>query len=216
MARKDRYDASNLPEAEWEPGSRRLVLRNLLGIKRKSDMDRVEAEALQKATNACLRLYSKDHRFTVEDLHRMHRLWLGDIYPWAGSYRNVNMSKGGFLFAVAEHIPKLMHALEQEVLAKCTPCRPGPLEWTTTNLARVHVEFVLVHPFREGNGRLARLLTTLMVLQADLPLLDFSSIQSGAGKNAYFKAVRAGMKKDYDPMAIIMKRVIEETLRRQA
>ena len=81
------------------------------------------------------------------------------------------------------------------------------------SLARVHVEFVLVHPFREGNGRLARLLTTLMALQADLPLLDFSFIQGGRGKSAYFKAVRAGIKKDYAPMITVMKRVIEGTLR---
>jgi hypothetical protein len=38
----DRYDASGLVEAQFEPGSRRRVLKNLLGIKRKHEMDRME------------------------------------------------------------------------------------------------------------------------------------------------------------------------------
>jgi len=42
-------------------------------------------------------------------------------------------------------------------------------------LAVVHTELVLIHPFRaEGNGRVARMLATLMALQAGLPPLDFS------------------------------------------
>jgi len=35
-----------------------------------------------------------------------------------------------------------------------------------TALAEVHAELILIHPFREGNGRLARLLALLMALQA--------------------------------------------------
>ncbi|TAK86063.1 MAG: hypothetical protein EPO20_09750 [Betaproteobacteria bacterium] len=31
-------------------------------------------------------------------------------------------------------------------------------------LAETHVELVLIHPFREGNGRIARALSTLMAL----------------------------------------------------
>ncbi len=36
-------------------------------------------------------------------------------------------------------------------------------------MAVTHTELILVHPFREGNGRLTRLLNTLMALQAGLP-----------------------------------------------
>ena len=41
MTRTDRYDASGLIEAQFEPGSRGRVLKNLLGIKRKREMDGV-------------------------------------------------------------------------------------------------------------------------------------------------------------------------------
>ena len=40
-------------------------------------------------------------------------------------------------------------------------------------LALTHAEFVLIHPFREGSGRLVRLLSTLMAVQASLPALDY-------------------------------------------
>ena len=35
-----------------------------------------------------------DQRFTAEDIRRMHRLWLREIYSWVGEYRQVNMAKG--------------------------------------------------------------------------------------------------------------------------
>jgi hypothetical protein len=54
-------------------------------------------------------------------------------------------------------------------------------------LAEVHAELILVHPFRDGNGRLARLVALLMALQAGLPPLDFSPM-AGRGKRVYIAA----------------------------
>ena len=44
------------------------------------------------------------------------------IYAWAGNYRTVTMSKGGFPFAVVTQIPSLMEKFEQQYLQKYTPC----------------------------------------------------------------------------------------------
>jgi cell filamentation protein len=44
----DRYDVSDLPEAQFEPGSNDQVLRNRLGIISKQEMDAVEARALER------------------------------------------------------------------------------------------------------------------------------------------------------------------------
>ena len=63
----------------------------------------------------------------------------------------------------------------------------------------------------EGNGRIARLLTVLMGLQAGLPPLDFSVFQ-GLKREEYFAAVQAGMDRDYKPMEKIFNGVIEWTL----
>jgi len=91
-----------------------------------------------------------------------------------------------------------------------TPCRFDAREAVVKALAEVHVELVLIHPFREGNGRIARLLSMLMGLQAGLPPLDFSGLQ-GVKREAYFAAVQSGMDRDYEPMERILSEVIEWT-----
>jgi cell filamentation protein len=81
-------------------------------------------------------------------------------------------------------------------------------------LAIVHVELLLIHPFREGNGRLARMLASLMALQAKLPLLDFKLLK-GRKKEDYFTAVRSGLDRNYGPMEKIFDEVIAWTVRGQ-
>lgn len=49
MSVDDRYDVAGLPEAQFEPGSDGMVLKNLLGITSKQTMDEAEARALEQA-----------------------------------------------------------------------------------------------------------------------------------------------------------------------
>src|ERR1700688_2299405 len=113
---KDRYDVSDLPEVQFEPGSRGLVLKNLLGIKRRKEMEALETDQYERALDACAHWYRRNHRFASRDLLDMHRQWLGGIYSWAGTYRHVNISKGNFSFAAAAHIPSLMNEFEKTIL----------------------------------------------------------------------------------------------------
>ena len=62
--------------------------------------------------------YDIQHQFNKTNICKLHQLWLGRIYSWAGEYRNVNMSKGGFQFASAHLIPKLMEDFEKNILKK--------------------------------------------------------------------------------------------------
>ena len=162
-----RYDPAGV-DAPFEPGSRRRVLRNLLGITRVRDMNLAESQALELAQEAAIDRFGPEHRFTAVNICALHRLWLGPTYAWAGEYRSVNIGKAGFQFAHAPLIPRLMAELERGVLARCTPCRPGSDAQLADVLAEVHAELVVVHPFRDGNGRLARLLALLMALQTAL------------------------------------------------
>ena len=78
-------------------------------------------------------------------------------------------------------------------------------------MGEAHVELVLIHPFRDGNGRIARALSTLMALQAGLPLLDLSPI-TGKRRTDYFAAIQAGMDRNYSPIAGIFEQLIERSL----
>jgi cell filamentation protein len=207
-----RYDATHLPEGQFEPGSQGRVLKNLIGIKRKREMDEVEAREQLRALRQLIGIYDEAHVFTAGDIQKIHRIWLEPIYPWAGEYRQVNVSKDGFPFAAAREIPKLMAELEQGPLRNFTPCRFDSDNQVVEALAVLHTELMLIHPFREGNGRTGRLLAILMGLQAKLPPLDFRSIK-GKKRQEYFAAVRAGMGEDYEPMKQTFSDVVRLTRR---
>ena len=121
MRVKGRYNVSGLTEAQFEPGSDGKVLRNLVGIINIEEMEIAEANALAQAMDNILRQYHQEHRFTADDICFLHKSWLGEIYEWAGQYRQVNISKGGFPFAMAAQVPKLMNQLEEKHLKKYTP-----------------------------------------------------------------------------------------------
>lgn len=197
----DRYAAQGV-ETEFEPGSRGRVLRNHLGIRSVSEAARIESQALYAATQQLIDETTPNHRFTAKDVCRIHRLWLGDIYPWVGQYRSVNIAKGDFMFAVANEVPRLMAQFERGPLREFTPCLTHSTEEQGHALAIVHAELILIHPFREGNGRCARLLSTLIGMQAGLPPLDFAGIE-GRGKRRYVAAIHAALGRDYGPMTSV-------------
>lgn len=209
-----RYAAEG-PEAEFEPGARGRVLRNLAGIRLVRRMQERESEALLAATEFMIDSTRQNQRFSANDIRAMHKTWLGDIYPWAGEYRQVNITKGDFMFAAAGQVPRLMRAFESGPLQEFTPCGFENMGEQSRALAVVHAELILIHPFREGNGRCARLLSVLMGLQAGLPALDFGDIR-GAEKRRYIAAIHAALDRDYAPMAAVFRRVIERTLRIEA
>jgi cell filamentation protein len=207
----DRYYTSNLPEDQYEPGSNGTVLRNLLGITSPEQMEIHETSELWIIQNKLFENIEIDQSFTVADICHMHKEWLGRIYVWAGVPRGVNLSKGGFDFAMARVIPSLLDEFERLQLRRYTPCKFDSREEVAHALAEVHVELMLIHPFREGNGRLGRLLATLMALQAGLPQLEFSEM-IGYRKEEYFAAVRAGLDRNYQPMKKLFSDVIERSV----
>lgn len=77
------------------------------------------------------------------------------------------------------------------------------VEWTTTNrdeknlhplitVALFVVVFLAIHPFQDGNGRLSRILTTLLLLQAGYAYVPYSSLESviEQSKEAYYLGLR--------------------------
>jgi len=175
-------------------------------------MAKQEKEAQLRVLDRLTDIYQGDRRITSADICMIHKIWLGDIYEWAGRYRQVKMDKDGFPFAYPEQILKLMTEFEEGPLRQFTPCLFKSREEVIKALAVVHTELVLIHPFREGNGRVARMLAILMALQAGLPPLDFGGL-TGRKKKEYIEAIHAGFQGNYEPMEKIFESVIRRTLR---
>jgi len=193
----NRYQAGE-SQGAFQPGSHDRVLRNKLGVTTPEDMAELELMLLQKLYEAVLADVSPSEALTLAHLKTWHRRWLGNVYEWAGQERSVNMNKGGFHFAVAAQIPRLLTLFERDCLARFTPCHRLEREDLIEAIAVPHVEFILIHPFREGNGRLSRLLADVMAVQAGQGPLDYSAWD--AGKIGYFTAIQAGVAGDYTPM----------------
>jgi len=207
----DRYDTSSTTEGQYQPGSDDKVLLNKLGISDMTQMEELEFDLLGELQEQLLKELGMDQRISAQELCSWHRRWLRSVYNWAGKYRSVNIGRGGFTFAGAHLIPKLMADFEHQYLDKYTPCNELGKDVLIEALAICHVELVLIHPFREGNGRLARLLATVMVLQTDGPLLDFKIMEQD--KDCYIQAIHAGHEMDYKPMKQIFSEILKDSLR---
>jgi len=208
-----KYDTEGMDEGEFEPGSHNRVLKNLLHLRSKKASDEAEWRALESTQAIILDRYSKSHRFTSSDFRKIHKIWLGNIYKWAGSYRNVNLSKNGFPFAASNLIPNLMKKFEKNELKKFTPCNFKNEEDVIEAISIVHCEFIIIHPFREGNGRIGRLLSGLMAMQADLPMLDYTYMTGKHRKN-YISAIHTAVDKNYEPMKSVFRSIIQKTLKK--
>lgn len=103
----DRYEAEGA-QGSFQAGSDQQVLSNKLGISDPEEMDDAELTLLEKLYQQVLIERLPARSITVQDLRDWHRYWLGNIYPWAGEIRAVNLGKDGFFFAAAPQIPRLL------------------------------------------------------------------------------------------------------------
>lgn len=101
-------------------------------------------------------------------IRNLHRLVLKQIDDDnAGSYRKLNVTIAGArhvppdMLLVPEQMAALMHWYDSEA-ASLHP---------VVRAARLHVDFVKIHPFVDGNGRTARLLLNLELLKAGFPAI---------------------------------------------
>jgi Fic family protein len=67
--------------------------------------------------------------------------------------------------------------------------------------AMAHLHLVSVHPFRDGNGRVSRIVQSLVLAQAGLASPEFFSIEDylGAHTDAYYAALRDAQGGSYQP-----------------
>lgn len=193
----DRYHVPGTQGA-FQPGSDERVLANKLGITQPEDMDELELELLNQLYEDVLSRNLPDRQLAVVDLKTWHRRWLGNVYDWAGQERSVNMSKGGFMFAATPQIPRLLAEFERNCLARWTPCHDMETEAMVEAIAVTPVELILIHPLREGNGRLPRLLADVMAVQPGRDPLDYSAWE--ANKTDYIDAIQQGLLGNYAPM----------------
>jgi len=62
------------------PQSNDRVLKNLLGITSKEDLERVEEIRFERLVEAAVARFDADHRFSSNDILWLHKFWLDDVF----------------------------------------------------------------------------------------------------------------------------------------
>ena len=198
-----RYRELAGPQATTQPGSHGRILLNRSGLTSKRALDLAEAQALARAQEAYYARLTARTRFTAALIRQMHQAWLGDIFEWAGEYRQVELEKDGFRWPPAERVADNMLNFERGILRQHTPRNPAAVQEVALSIAVVHAELLLIHPFRDGNGRLARWLADIMAAQAGYPAPAYRFSGRGSKKRRadYLLAVQQGYVENYLPLA---------------
>lgn len=205
MAPVDKYDAD---DSDFD--SAHQVLRNKLGLIDPALLEEAESAALMAAYDRAALSYSETHRFTLEDVRALHRLFLGDIFAWAGTYRSVDLISGDIRWCHAAHIEKSMEEFDR-LLAALTPFTPDlSRDDLLARLAEIHGELIVIHPFRDGNGRATRLLCDLLLMQAEREPIGAGTFDDQEIRHAYHAAIRRiWAKVDYGPLIALLDRLVQ-------
>lgn len=199
-----KYSASGI-QGQFESGSNELVLKNKLGIILPEEMGDAETLLLKKLYDYVFQS-QLPQELTIQLIKTWHRKWLGPIYEWAGQFRAVYLSKENFVFANAELIPKLMLNMEVNYFSRFSELQNLDSQALVSYMAETHVEFILIHPFREGNGRLSRLILDVIAVKAGYYPMDYSLWDEN--KDYYFKSIQAGLSGNINHMKRLVKDIL--------
>lgn len=172
------------------------MLENKLGLTSSAELARMEEQLSKKKA---VLLFEKGILDSLPagkffTLQAIHRYLFEDIYDFAGEIRKVNMAKGNFRFAprmylgaALENIDKMPQSDFDEIIEK-------------------YVEMNIAHPFREGNGRSARIWLDHMLKQEIGKVIDWSKVD----KEDYLLAMERSPVKDIEIKYLLKNALTDE------
>ena len=141
-----------------------LILTQLTS---RADRNAVESDAISLAYNKYVfeaRRKKKGTQWLTEDfLCRVHRDMFGSIWEWAGTFRTDTLNIG----LAPKLIPEQIRLLCDDFLYWDSPASTMPVLEVA---ARLQNRLTKIHPFRNGNGRHARLITDIFFYSREHPL----------------------------------------------
>ena len=158
-------------------------------IATRQELDSEEAQNIASAM-----LWAGSRTWSMSDFDEamvrdLHRRMFGEVWRWAGRYRQSDTNIGVPWYDVPTETQVLLLDLGAQTRS------PARLPWSVAELAvRFHYNLVRIHPFANGNGRHARLVSDLIVRALDGPPLGWGTGQSlmgeGPARAEYLGALR--------------------------
>lgn len=194
-------EGNSLTESETK-----VVIEDGLTIGGKPLKDHLEALGHAQAYDFLFEIVQKSKEISEADILKFHQLFFEKIdEEKAGKYRQVKVFVSGtdFLFPSPAQVPILMKEFVAQISNKKTALHP--IEFA----AWLHQRLVDIHPFVDGNGRVARLLMNLALLQAGYVVTIVPPIV----RADYIELVRSAQKGSPQPFADFISNMVWESLK---
>ena len=133
-------------------------------------------------------------------LQKLHRLMFNQTWRWAGQYRKTDKNIGVDWSTIAVELKLLFDDLLFQISAQ---------SYSLDEIAtRFHHRLVWVHPFVNGNGRHARLMTDQLLITRNAPRFSWGATQlyqQSFVRQRYINALRSADKKDYSDLLVFVR-----------
>lgn len=119
-------------------------------------------------------IISGDAQFSIESFNRYHRIILKGLADEAslGKIRTYNVEVGTYLAPPPDDCELLLRQFCEWLNDDSVPCfgySGYNLSWSVVKAVVAHVYFAWIHPYGDGNGRMARLIEQALLLRAGVP-----------------------------------------------
>ncbi|MCP4700095.1 MAG: hypothetical protein GY862_25070 [Gammaproteobacteria bacterium] len=171
----------------WDTGAEE---DNLIGAQLQAELDFAEALGYKACTDDIIRKLPSIP-IGENTLKRLHRLMFEQVYAWAGEYREEELVVGVHdsptlpQAEVAEAVKIFFQDFNNPLLRRAYERGTGYLLGA---LLKFHVEMAWIHPFKDGNGRVIRIMCSLIALEWGHELRW--NVDKGRKRQQYHKAVR--------------------------
>lgn len=164
-------------------------------ITSRGELDRWEQENISEAEAWAFRRKPKDI-LTIGFLKRMHKRMFGNVWRWAGERRTSGKNIGVDMWQIDTGL--------QDLCADCATWIEYGTYPPDEIAARFHHRLTAIHPFPNGNGRHARLMTDILLVHLlGQPRFTWGSgnlVDAGDCRQQYINALRAADRLDYSQL----------------
>ena len=180
----------------------KLVLEEGITIGGKPLKDYVEVRNDGDAFDLMISLVNSNVSITQDVIQRLHELVTRGLLEDSGKYRTTNVRITGSSTTPADFskIVKLM----DEFIKYIKESNIHPIK----KAAIIHYELARIHPFIDGNGRVARLLTNLYLMEQDYPPIILKKTE----RQLYYKALHKADEGDLSLFAGFIAKAVHESL----
>lgn len=200
-----------------KPKSATSYKETAFGILPRSEVVILEQKGVQKAQLYILKLNTKIAVITPKLICDIHKVGFGFIFPdWAGKFRTIDVTVGDYEPPHYSKISELMKNLCDDLKERLKHI-PSPqneekfLADIISLLAWFQHRFVWIHPFKDYNGRVARLLTNLLALNLGLPLIIIKA-ETGRDRQRYIKAMKEADQHNLSKLEKLIANALKESL----